>query len=97
MDKHLALYNLTTHEVDYIESYPDDAKEDLIVKKSGYKNDKFAEWEEKVSTFLVWEQRKKALEKESLCRGSLNGAWMVYTGDVPFTWDAVTPQEVPNA
>lgn len=90
MDKHLALYNLTTHEVDYIESYPDDAKEDLVVLKHGYDSDgKPTKKEKKIGEFFVWEQRKRALEQESLCRGSINGEWMVYTGHVPFSWNLI--------
>lgn len=97
-EKHLAIYNLPTHEVEYIESYPVDAREYVKNLKHGYDDEgKPQEWEEKVDEVLLWELRKRALGLECVGRGLLNGEWKVYTGDVPFTWEAVTPPEVVNA
>lgn len=97
-DKHLAIYNLSTNEAEYIESYPIDAREDVKNLKHGYDEEgKPIEREEKIGEIVLWELRKKALESECVGRGLLNGEWKVYTEDVPFTWEAVTLPEVENA
>src|SRR5512137_2021565 len=97
-EKHLAIYNLSTHEVEYIESYPIDAREDVKNLKHGYDDEgKPIEWEEKIGEIVLWEHRRQVLGSECGLRGLLNGEWKVYTEDVPFTWEAVTPPEVENA
>lgn len=92
MDKHLAIYNLTTHEVEYIESYPIGAREDIKNLKHGHDDEgKPIEWEIKVGEIILWEHRREVLQSECGLRGLLNGEWKVYTGDVPFTWESVAP------
>ena len=94
MDKHLAIYNLSTHEVEYIESYPINALEDVKNLKHGYDDEgKPIEWEVKVGEVVLWELRQKALGLECVGRGLLNGEWKVYAGDAPFSWEAITPHE----
>lgn len=92
--KHFAIYNLTTHEVEdpgNVGPIDDAATEEVYVIVNGK--------QKKDGTSNLSELRKRALESECVGRGLLNGAWMVYTGSNPFTWEAVTlkPQEVPDA
>lgn len=37
------------------------------------------------------------LDVECHGRGTLAGEWKVYQGDVPFSWEIVTPKEAPSA
>ena len=94
--KHLAIYNLTTHEVDCIESYAGDEREDVCNLRHLYDDDGMPYEEEvKVGEIILWEAARDRLGRECINRGSLNGAWVVYNRDVPFTWELVTPKPAP--
>lgn len=87
--KHFAIYNTTTHEYDdpgNVGPIDDIETEEVYILVNGE--------QKKDGTTNLAELRKKALESECIGRGTLNGEWKVYTGDVPFTWEAVTPPEV---
>lgn len=87
--KHFSIYNETIHEVEdpgNVGPIDETETEEVYILVNGEPR--------KDGTTNLAELRKRALESECVGRGLLNGEWRVYTGNVPFTWEAVTPPDV---
>ena len=95
MLKHFAIYNTTTHEAEdpgNVGPINADDMEDvcnLVDDMDTVTGVIVGKKEKKVGEINLSAQREKALYLECAGRGTLNGEWKVYAGDVPFSWEAV--------
>lgn len=90
---HLAIFNLEKHEVECEQQHAEDAVvEDVIEKDEVVDGKKTGNRVREVAgTFPAPEFHAWRLSVECTGRGSLEGAWQVYKGTVPFSWDIVAP------